>query len=107
MATGNLQVQLTRFIGRERELADVCRLVSAARLVTLTGAGGCGKTRLTLQAAASMREQYADGAALVDLVLLQEPSLVPQLLAQALGVYETPNRSLMDVVVQAVRTARC
>ncbi|MCB0242760.1 MAG: hypothetical protein KDI12_05075, partial [Anaerolineae bacterium] len=70
MSSGDLDVQLTRFIGRERELAEVRQLVAASRLITLTGAGGCGKTRLALQVADMMRSQFADGVAAVDLTFM-------------------------------------
>ncbi|MEZ4770196.1 MAG: LuxR C-terminal-related transcriptional regulator [Caldilineales bacterium] len=104
MAPGDLFGQLTRFIGRERELAEVRPLMAASRLVTLTGAGGCGKTRLALQAASEVRDHYADGVALVDLALLHEPTLVPQLVAQALDIYETPNRPLTQTLLLAVQS---
>ena len=82
----NLPVQLTSFIGREREIADVKRLLFSSHLVTLTGAGGSGKTRLAIQIANSVSESFADGVWLVDLAPLREPALVPQLAAQALGL---------------------
>jgi non-specific serine/threonine protein kinase len=103
MATTNLPVQLTSFIGRERDLAEVSQLISTARLVTLTGAGGCGKTRLALHTANKVRDTFRDGIWLVDLVMLREPSLVPQFMAQALGVHESPNETLLGSVLHFVR----
>lgn len=94
----NLPVQLTSFIGREREMAEVKRQLSAARLVTLTGAGGCGKTRLALQVAADLAEEYPDGVWLVELAPLREPGLVPQAVASALGVREEPGRGLTETL---------
>lgn len=104
MASRNLQVQLSSFIGRERDLAEVRQLMAASRLVTLTGAGGCGKTRLALQAAAIVRTECADGVWLVDLVMLREASLVPQFVAQALGIHETPNQPPMESLRRFVQT---
>jgi KaiC/GvpD/RAD55 family RecA-like ATPase len=72
MKFGNLPVQLTSFIGRERELADVERLVSTSRLVKLTGAGGCGKTRLVIQLANNISVTSADDVWLVELVSPEE-----------------------------------
>lgn len=103
MASSNLQMQLTRFIGRERELAEVCQLVATSRLVTLTGAGGCGKTRLALHIAGRMSNHFPSATALADLALLREPSLLPQLVAQALDIYETPNRPLDQSLLLAVQ----
>src|SRR5262249_48130865 len=88
----NLPVPSTSFSGREREIAAVKRLLSTAihasgvgtRLLTLTGAGGCGKTRLALQVAAELVEEYADGAWLVELAALSDPGLVPQTVASTL-----------------------
>ena len=99
MLNTNLPLQLTSFIGRERELVDVKRLLSTSRLVTLTGPGGCGKTRLALQVASLPDAAYADGVWLVDLASLQEPTLVPQLAAQALGLRLTPDKSLLEVLL--------
>ncbi|MCH8275181.1 MAG: tetratricopeptide repeat protein [Armatimonadetes bacterium] len=81
----NLPVQLTSFIGRDAEMAEVKRLLGSTRLLTLSGAGGCGKTRLALQAAADVMDLFPDGVWLVDLVGLSDPSLVPQAVLAAIG----------------------
>ncbi len=103
MAPTNLPMQLTSFVGRERDLAEVRRLVSTARLVTLTGTGGCGKTRLALQVAYTLSDTFADGAWLVDLVTLREPVLVPQLVAQALGLRQVPNQTPLEILMDWVQ----
>lgn len=90
----NLPRQLTSFIGREREMAEVKQLLHTTSLLTLTGAGGCGKTRLALQVAADLLEEYPDGVWLVELATLADPTLVPQTVASALGVREEPGRPL-------------
>jgi class 3 adenylate cyclase len=82
----NLPLQLTSFVGRERELAEVAALLGAHRLLTLTGPGGTGKTRLALQAAADAVEAYPDGVWLAELAALADPALVPQAAAAAVGV---------------------
>lgn len=94
----NLPQQLTSFIGREREMAEVKRLLTTTRLLTLTGAGGCGKTRLALQVAADLLEEYPDGVWFVDLAPLSDPALVPQSVASALGVREEPGHPLGDTL---------
>jgi DNA-binding winged helix-turn-helix (wHTH) protein len=73
----NLPQQLTSFIGREKEIAELKDLLGTARLLTLTGAGGCGKTRLALQVAGDLLEFYPDGIWLVEFAALAEPGLVP------------------------------
>ena len=75
-------------------MAEVEQLLAATRLLTLTGAGGCGKTRLALQVAADLLEEYPDGVWLVELAPLADPALVPQAVAAALGVREEPGRPL-------------
>jgi predicted ATPase/class 3 adenylate cyclase len=84
----NLPMQLTSFVGRERELAGLRQQLVSSRLVTLVGIGGCGKTRLALQAAADAVEGYPGGVWLVELAPLSEPSLVEQQLATVLGIRE-------------------
>jgi predicted ATPase/DNA-binding SARP family transcriptional activator len=82
----NLPLRLTSFVGRERELAEVWRLLDRSRLVTLTGPGGCGKTRLAIEAASGRLRKFPDGVWLVDLAPIAEQSLVPDAVAQALGI---------------------
>jgi len=89
----NLPTQLTSFVGRERELAEAGVLLAANRLVTLTGPGGTGKTRLSLQVAANAAEAYPDGIFFVALETIREPALVTARLAAVVGVGETPRRS--------------
>jgi predicted ATPase/DNA-binding CsgD family transcriptional regulator len=106
MASTNLPVQLTSFIGRQRELAVVEQLLSTARLVTLTGVGGCGKTRLAIQVASRVWEAFADGVWFVDLVPLQEPNLVPQLVLETLGLRIAPDQPLLEALLSFVRPRR-
>jgi predicted ATPase len=84
-----LPVPLTRFVGRERERAEVPRLVLANRLVTLVGAGGVGKTRLAVEVAAAVAAavaaDFGDGAVLIDLSAVRDPALLPGAAARALG----------------------
>ena len=86
MAVTNLQFQLTSFVGREEDLAVVPQLLATSRLITLTGVGGSGKTRLAIQVANSTREIYPDGVWMVDLAPVRDPALVPQVVAQTLGL---------------------
>ena len=94
----NLPTQVTTFIGREQEIAEVKGLLGTTRLLTLTGSGGCGKTRLALQVAADSLEQYSDGVWLVELAALADPALVPSSVAAALDVPEQPTRPLTDTL---------
>ena len=84
----NLPDAMTSFIGRERELVEIKRLLPGARLVTIVGAGGIGKTRVALQVAAEIVDAYRGGVWLTELASLRDPSLVPTMVAQALGVQE-------------------
>jgi predicted ATPase/class 3 adenylate cyclase/Tfp pilus assembly protein PilF len=99
----NLPTQPTSFIGREREMAEIKRLLASTNLLTLTGAGGNGKTRLALQVAADLLEEYPDGVWLVDLAALVDPALVPQALASALGVREHTGRSLSETLAEYLK----
>jgi predicted ATPase/DNA-binding SARP family transcriptional activator len=97
--SGNLPRRLTSFVGRDRERADVARLLERARLVTLTGPGGCGKTRLALEVAADVQTRLPDGAWFVDLASLSDPALVPQAAALSIGVPIPASRSALEVLV--------
>jgi predicted ATPase/DNA-binding SARP family transcriptional activator len=94
----NLPSTLTSFIGRQRELADVERLLATTHLLTLTGAGGCGKTRLALQFATQRANTFHDGVGFVELTSLNDAALVPQSVAKALGVQETPRQPLTETL---------
>jgi predicted ATPase/class 3 adenylate cyclase len=95
---GNLPVQLTSFVGREEELAALAQALDESRLVTLTGVGGVGKTRLALQVAADVLPQFGDGAWLCELGATNDGELVGQVLVAALGVQPRPGRSLVESV---------
>jgi class 3 adenylate cyclase len=99
----NLPEQLTTFIGRERELAEVKRLLETSRLLTLLGPGGTGKTRLMLQAAGDLVERYTDGVWLVELAPLTSPELVTERAAAMLGLRGQPDRSLADTLAIYLR----
>lgn len=95
----NLPQQLTSFVGREGELAEIEGLMKEHRLVTLVGTGGAGKTRCAIQAGAELLEGFIDGVWLIDLASLSNPSLVGAEIAQALGVREMSNRPLLETVL--------
>ncbi len=99
----NLPRQLTSFVGREREMAEVKRLLSTTGLLTLAGPGGCGKTRLALQVAADLIEKFEDGVWLVELASLSDPLLLAQAVAAALGLREQHGRPMLATLVDHLR----
>ena len=105
-ARHNLPVQLTSFVGRERELVEIRERLGAARLLTLTGTGGCGKTRLALQIASVLVDAYQDGIWLAELAGLPDPDLVPQAVAAAVGVREVAGEPIRATLLVALRTRR-
>ncbi len=98
----NLPAQVSSFIGRDAELAEVRRLISISRLVTLTGTGGAGKTRLGLQVAAGLLDGSGDGVWFTDLAPLKDPDLVAVTVANVLGIREEQGRPVIDTLVEAV-----
>lgn len=94
----NLPVQLTSFVGRRREIGEIKRLIDDTRLVTLTGSGGCGKTRLALQVAADLTDGYTDGVWLVDLARVTNPGVVAQTLAAVFSLREEHSRDPLDTI---------
>ncbi len=95
----NLPAQLTSFVGREAERAAVLSLLAGHRLVTLTGPGGTGKTRLSLEVAAAAVDDFPDGVYFVPLDAVRDPGLVPSQIAASLGLAETGSRPARDLVV--------
>jgi predicted ATPase/class 3 adenylate cyclase/DNA-binding CsgD family transcriptional regulator len=98
----NLPAQLSAFIGRDRETTDVRALVESGRLITLTGPGGVGKTRLALQVAAELLDGSGDGVWLVELAAVSDGDAVPAALSQALGIGEQPGRPAMDSLLDTL-----
>ncbi|BAH51249.1 protein kinase domain-containing protein [Rhodococcus opacus] len=98
--TGGLPLELTSFVDRRTELAEATNLLSTSRLVTLTGIGGVGKTRLAIRAATKVQRNFADGVTLVELGELRDDSLLPGVVAAALGVRDQSARSAHDVLVE-------
>jgi hypothetical protein len=98
----NLPLELSSFIGRQREMAEVKRLLSGRRLLTLTGPGGCGKTRLALAVGRDLVEGFEDGAWIIELASLSNPDLVTQAATFALGVREQTDRPLIETLTCAM-----
>jgi non-specific serine/threonine protein kinase len=101
-----LPVQLTSFVGRERDVAEVLALLSTARLVTLTGAGGIGKTRLGIEVASRAAARFADGAWMVPLAPLTDQRLVAATALEAFGAREEPDRPPLATLVETLK-AKC
>ncbi len=99
----NLPAQLTSFVGRAAEMSELRSLIADARLVTLTGSGGCGKTRLALETAADLVHELPDGVWWVDLGPVSDPDLVPSTLAAVLSLKQIPLQSLTDTIVNSLR----
>ena len=102
----NLPVARTSFVGREREVVEVKRLLAMTDLLTLTGPGGSGKTRLAVEVARDLVGSYPDGVWLVELAPLSDPELVPGTVAGVMGVREQPNRPLTDTLAEALKTRK-
>ncbi len=105
-ATNNLPTQLTSFIGREKEVAEIRTLLDSSRLVTLTGSGGTGKTRLSIEVGAQELENFTNGVWMVELALLSDPAQIIPALAQVLGVLESPFSSLPSLVTEFLRARK-
>jgi predicted ATPase/DNA-binding XRE family transcriptional regulator len=101
--TSNLPTPITTFIGREREQFDVVRLIAKHRLVTLTGAGGVGKTRLAVRIGEQVLGNYADGVWFVEFAPILDLLLVPRVTAIAIGLHEEPQRPIIDMLSDYLR----
>ena len=94
---GNLRPATTSFIGRESEVAEVQAAVKAHRLVTLTGVGGVGKTRLAVEVAARLADEFPDGVWVFELAAVTDPAAVPDAVAAVLGITQQPGKSVSEV----------
>jgi predicted ATPase len=99
---GNLRPQTTSFIGRESEVAELRGLVKAHHLVTLTGVGGVGKTRLATEVAAQLTDEFLDGVWFFDLAAVTDPAAVPDSVAKVLGITQQPGQSVTESVATAL-----
>lgn len=102
----NLPQPVTSFIGRDKEIAQIGLLLTRTRLLTLTGAGGCGKTRLAIQAAQGLVESYPDGIWFIELAAHADPGLVPNTVATALGLGEQRGQTVAQSIASHVSTSR-
>lgn len=105
IARGRLPAELTSFVGRSSEVEDITGLLTTARLVTLTGAGGSGKSRLALRVASAQAPALASGAWLVELGAVTDPAIVPQAVAMSLGVREDSERPVAEWILDALAEA--
>ncbi|HTY30456.1 LuxR family transcriptional regulator [Mycobacterium sp.] len=103
LVSHNLPVQLTSFVGRQSEIGNLREALASNRLVTLTGAGGAGKTRLAVQVATAMDAEFGDGICYVDLAPITHPAVVPVTAARALGLPDQPGKSTIDTLQQHLR----
>src|SRR5262245_4649835 len=99
----NLPAELTTFVGREKERSELARMLTSSRLLSLTGAGGAGKTRLALRLAADLTNDFRDGVWLIDLAPIATPDLVDQTIGSAIGVREAPQRLMRDILLDTCR----
>jgi len=99
----NLPISTTSFIGREKEMKEVRDLFRKSRLVTLTGAGGCGKTRLAREIALTLVEEYKDGVWFIDLAPVTDPNLVIRSITEVLSIKEEPTKPIVDTLTDNIR----
>jgi predicted ATPase/DNA-binding CsgD family transcriptional regulator len=104
MSPTNMPIQLSSFIGRRGELAEVERLLSISRLVTLSGPGGCGKTRLAVQAAGKMRDSFKDGVWWVELTVLHDPTLLEQFVTKTLGIPQAREGTALEPLLDHLQS---
>ena len=102
--SSNIPVPLTSFVGREKELKDIARLLSSSRLLTLTGPGGVGKTRLAIQTAHDSIKKFKDGVFWVGLVGLSDANLIPQVIAQSLNIREVSQEPLIETLKKHLKS---
>ena len=102
----NLPAQLTNFVGRSGQIDEIRRLLCTNRLVTLTGAGGAGKTRLAVEVASGLPDEFADGVWWIDLAPVADPIVVPVTIARTLGLPDQPGRSPIETVVRYIGDRR-
>src|SRR5579871_5363029 len=102
----NLPRPLTTFIGRRQQIVELQGLLADVPLLTLTGPGGVGKTRLALHVAGLVREQYPDGVWLVDLAAVTDEHLVPQAIASSVGIHDLPAEALIETLARALQSKR-
>jgi predicted ATPase/DNA-binding winged helix-turn-helix (wHTH) protein len=104
VATNNIPLPLTSFIGRVREMAEIRQLLAGTRLLTLTGTGGSGKTRLAIEMARDLVGEFDDDVWWVELAALSDPASVTQAVTSILGVRENPGRALLDTLTAHLRS---
>lgn len=102
----HIPCELSSFVGREGEIADCRTLVAQARLVTLCGPGGVGKTRLAVRVASSLENSFGGGIYLIELASLMDPALVPRAVATALGLPERAGQSIPEVLIDSLRSRK-
>ncbi len=106
MTPRNLPVELTSFVGRERDLAELEELLPQVRMLTLTGPGGVGKSRLATRLASRRLDEYPDGVFMVQLASTSEPNLVPNVLAATLALREEPGQTLLETITARLGQGR-
>ncbi|GLW10497.1 hypothetical protein Misp01_56250 [Microtetraspora sp. NBRC 13810] len=106
MERSNLPAEVTSFVGRRAELAEIKRLLGVSRLVTLTGLGGVGKSRLAMRAARAVHRSFPDGVRLVELADLEDPDLLGHTVCQALGLADHTTRAPMEILIDHLRDLR-